>query len=172
MTMVTLPSGPGYSAAFIRGPRSLGDTNAVEEAGAVIVKRAFTIAGGALTPDPAGEAIISADALKIVDGNPWVVAEGDLAAAKRHGDLIVLGSRAAGRGGAVTVNGSARLQRSAAIDDDVDLADNLFGWQPRFAAVRGKRWPAIASIVSRTPSAGSTAVSLCRLPAHCRARPA
>jgi hypothetical protein len=129
--MVELPSGPGYSGAFVRGPRSAGETNAVEEAGAVIVKRAFTIAGGALTPDPGGETINFADTIKLVDSTPWVTVESDLAVAKHHGDLIVLGGKAPGRGGSAAIGATIWLVRSDSAGDDVDLADNLFGWHPR-----------------------------------------
>ncbi|HEX8468586.1 MAG TPA: hypothetical protein VF620_12355 [Allosphingosinicella sp.] len=131
MTMVELPSGPGYSGAFVLGLRSLGDTNATERAGAVIVRRAFTISGGVLGADRAVEPINMADTIQIVDSTPWVTLENDLAVTKRHGDLIVLGGRAPGRGGTVAIDGAARLRRGAGDDGDFDLAANLFGWHPR-----------------------------------------
>ncbi|HEX8127035.1 MAG TPA: hypothetical protein VF548_15780 [Allosphingosinicella sp.] len=134
--MVELPSGPGYSGAFVRGPRSAGETDAVEEAGAVIVKRAFTVAGGALAPDPAGETINFIDSIKLVDSTPWVTVENDLAVAKRSGDLIVLGGKAPGRGGSASIGATAWLVRGDSPGDDVDLADNLFGWHPRSSAAR------------------------------------
>jgi len=136
MTMVELPPGAGYSGAFVRGPRSAGESNAVEEAGAVIVKRAFTIAGGALAPDPSGEAINFTDTIKVVGSTPWVTVENDLAVAKRHGDLIVLGGKAAGRGGAAAIGATTWLARSDPAGTDVDLAENLFGWHPRAGSAR------------------------------------
>lgn len=134
--MVELPSGPGYSGVFVRGPRSAGDTNAVEDAGAVIVKRAFTIAGGALAPDAGGETINFTDTIHVVDPTPWVVVENDLAVAKRHGDLIVLGGKAAGRGGAAKIGNTIWLQRNQESDGDFDLETNLFGWHPRAHTAR------------------------------------
>jgi hypothetical protein len=134
--LVELPSGPGYSGTFVLGLRSLGDTNATEMAGAVIVKRAFTIAGGGLTPDAGGETINFADTINVVDSTPWVVVESDLAVAKRHGDLIVLGGKADGRGGAAKIGDIVWLQRTKESDDDLDLQTNLFGWHPRTSAAR------------------------------------
>jgi hypothetical protein len=149
--MVELPSGPGYSGTFVRGPRSAGDTNAVEEAGAVIVKRAFSIAGGALTPDAGGEAINLTDTIHVVDPTPWVVIENDLAIAKRHGDLIVLGGKAAGRGGAAAIDGTTRLRRGDGDGTDFDLATNLFGWHPRAQPARRND----ARMTTGQPSAAS-----------------
>jgi hypothetical protein len=128
---VELPSGPGYSGIFVRGLRSAGDTNAVEEAGAVIVRRTYSVAGGALTPDAGGETVVMADTINVIGSTPWVVVENDLAVSKRFGDVIVLGGKAAGRGGAVTLDGTVKLRRSAADFPDFDLQTNLFGWHPR-----------------------------------------
>jgi hypothetical protein len=128
---VELPSGPGYSGIFVRGLRSAGDTNAVEQAGAVIVRRTYSVAGGALTPDAGGETVVMADTINVIGSTPWVVTENDLAISKRHGDVIVLGGKAAGRGGAVTFDGSVRLRRGTADSADFDLQTNLFGWHPR-----------------------------------------
>jgi hypothetical protein len=129
--LVELPSAPGYSGAFVLGLRSLGDSNATQKAGSVIVKRAFAIAGGVLGPEGAAEPIALADTIQTVNSVPWVTNENDLAVAKRHGDLVVLGGRAPGRGGTVAIDGVARLRRGPGDDGDFDLAANLFGWHPR-----------------------------------------
>lgn len=136
---VVLPPGPGWSGAFLSGKRGAGNTNAVEDAAAVIVKRSFTVAGGALVPDGTGAAIALVDTVRL-QGNttPWTTVESDAALAKWHGDVIVLGSvPAPACASFVEIAGNAWLERAGAPpQSDLDLTENLFGWHPRAATAR------------------------------------
>jgi hypothetical protein len=138
---VLLPSGPGYSALFVRGLRGVASSNAVEEAGAVIVKRSFAIAGGALVPDAGGDKLELADKLEVHDDRPWVTYESELALAKSSGDIIVLGGRSPARWAWVKIGATVWLKRDDQIQDpggdaDRDLEQNLFGWHPRSQVAR------------------------------------
>lgn len=154
---VVLPPGPGYSATFVRGLRSAGQTNEVEESGAVIVKRSYVIAGGTLVPDAAGDELVLADCLDVRDDVPWVTYESELAVAKHHGDVIVLGGRDPERGAWVTVDDVEHLRRSASSDDpegraDEDLEDNLFGWHPRSQRDRRRDARMVTDTPDRPPT--------------------
>lgn len=132
---VVLPPGAGWSGIHLTGRRSLGDTNGTETAGAVVIKRSFRVAGGALTADAAGEAIVLADSFTLDgDDRPWQLVEGDTAIRKRNGDVIVLGAH--NDHGRVSLGGTTWLERNGAAGSDVDLGRNLFGWHPKHASVR------------------------------------
>jgi hypothetical protein len=133
---VLLPPGPGYSGLFVRGLRGVANSNAVEEAGAVIVKRSFAITGGALVPDAGGDKLALADSLETHENRPWVTYESELALAKQSSDIIVLGGRAPARWAWVKLGATVWLKRDdqaqdPANDTDRDLEQNLFGWHPR-----------------------------------------
>lgn len=133
---VVLPPGAGWSGIHLTGRRSVGTTQAVEAAGAVVVKRSFRVTGGALTPDAAGETIVLADSIvPDGDGNAWQTREGDTVIAKANGDVIVLGAPSA-TGGRVRLGNSDWLKRGGPAGDDVDFAANLFGWHPKHDPAR------------------------------------
>jgi hypothetical protein len=128
------PTHDGYSGIFIRGLRRNAATG-TENVGAAIVKRSFTVSGGALNPDPGGEEILVADSIDA--GDDHVTQESDLVPRKHHGDVIVLGHHGGDNGGRVEIDqglGFRRwLRRNAVANDgdDPDTGQNLFGWHPR-----------------------------------------
>jgi len=139
------PTADGYSGIFIRGLRRNASTGA-EDAGAAIVKRSFTVAGGALTPDAGGEAIRTKDDVLSDDADTpddfeddavQVRAESDLVPRKHHGDVIVLGHHGGDSGGRVEIDQGLGFQvwlsrqDNADEGDDPDTGENLFGWFPR-----------------------------------------
>ncbi|MGK6353922.1 hypothetical protein ACMGDH_01695 [Sphingomonas sp. DT-207] len=157
---VLLPPGPGYSALFIRGLRGVANSNAVEEAGAVIVKRSFAIAGGALIPDAGGDKLELADKLEVHDDLPWVTYESELALTKASGDIVVLGGRSPAQWAWVKLGTTVWLKRDDQAQDpdgetDRDLQQNLFGWHPRSQTARRND----ARMVTDRPESPTTAAS-------------
>lgn len=148
-----LPTADGYTGIFILGLRHAG-TNGTQTAGAIIMKRSFTVDGsGALTPDPAGEMILTGDSVleddrgtaDTDDDTVQVLLETDLVPRKHQGDVVVLGHVGSDTGGRVRIDPGSGfvdwLTRPAApiIAPDADIQSNLFGFHPRIDAVRKDR---------------------------------
>lgn len=133
---VTLPDGDGYTATVVDGWRRAG--GAAERVWSVVVKRAYRVDGGALTPDAGGEAIRFADDVDPAAGDTRH--EADIAAWKPAADVIVKSHVPdPNAGGVVRVDGFTRQRRLALppAGDDDDARRHLFGFEPRISAVRG-----------------------------------
>ncbi|MDX5297809.1 MAG: DUF2169 domain-containing protein [Gammaproteobacteria bacterium] len=168
------PDRPDIKGLFILG--YIRQSGAVQQVGSVILRRGYSLAGGALTPTTAGADLVLTDRLRyfrdtgseITDPADFgdaarvnVEQEGDLVPFKPQADLIVRGAYSTGQHCAVDINGVRRLQRTDALRDL-----NMFGWAPKVQGGRRTdggtwsdnpahyppQWPPSAPVFSPLPA--------------------